>query len=90
MNKGDKMNNKNYIEPLSPVDEAFITKVLKYLAVEIGTLASEADILSAIKSSGFKCLPRGVLATMILHGYAKTEGENIRLIIKKEGGEKME
>jgi len=75
------MNNKNYVEPLRPEDEAFVIKVLKYLVVKLGTVASEADILSAIESSGFKCLARGVLATMILHGYAKTQGNKIRLIV---------
>lgn len=92
---GDNMNEYNYTEPLSSEDKAFIMKVLRYLAVELGTLSSEADILSAIKSSGFKCLPRGVLSTMILHGYAKTQGDKIRLVIvdsddnNKKGGETM-
>lgn len=85
---------KRDIEPLSSEDKAFIMKVLRYLAVELGTLAPEADILSAIKSSGFNCIPRGVFSAMIIHGYAKTEGDNIRLISidsgnNDKGGENM-
>lgn len=95
MNNMVKTMYKKDIEPLSSEDKAFIMKVLRYLAVELGTLAPEADILSAIKSSGFKCIPKGVLADMIIHGYAKTEGDNIRLVVvdsndnNDKGGENM-
>lgn len=79
------------VEPLSSENETFLMKVLKYLIVELGTIASEEAILSAIETSRFNCIPRGILAVMILNGYAKTEGDKIRLIAKKEkGGEKME
>lgn len=85
------MNERN-VEPLSSENETFLMKVLNYLVVELnGTIGSEADILSAIETSRFKCIPRGILAVMILNGYAKTEGDKIRLIVKEEkGGEKME